>query len=148
MLRLIKKKCRDKMEKSEKIEIKLGIRKDLIEKAEKYNINLEDFLNVRFRKYIENVIQNREELKMELDQISGDEIKTRFGEIISIKEIIRGISDANIEGLAPREDILKLADSEGVDSIKTQKSIDRLLLYGIISEVRRNKYKLIDDEIL
>ncbi len=136
------------MEKSEKIEMKIGVRKDLIEKAEKYNISLENFLNVRFRKYIENVIQNRNDLKKEIDQISGDEIKTRFGEIISIKEIIRGISDANAEGLAPREDIIELARSEGVDQVKTVKSIDRLLLYGIIIEARRDKYRLIDDELL
>ncbi len=136
------------MEKTEKIEMKLGIRRDLIEKAEKYNISLENFLNVRFRKYIENVIDTRNTLKEELDQISGDEIKTRFGEIISIKEIIRGISDGNPKGLAPRNDILKLAESEGVDLNKTEKSIDRLLLYGIISEARKDKYKIIDDEFL
>ena len=136
------------MEKSEKIEMKIGVRKDLKEKAEKYNISLENFLNVRFRKYIENVIQNRNDLKKEIDQISGDEIKTRFGEIISIKEVIRGISDGNAEGIAPREDIIELARSEGVEPVKTEKSIDRLLLYGIISEARRNKYRLIDDELL
>jgi CBS domain-containing protein len=61
------------MEKFEKIEMKIGVRKDLIEKAEKYNISLENFLNVRFRKYIENVIQNRDTLKKELDRFSGDE---------------------------------------------------------------------------
>jgi DNA replicative helicase MCM subunit Mcm2 (Cdc46/Mcm family) len=136
------------MEKSEKIEMKIGVRKDLIEKAEKYNISLENFLNVRFRKYIENIKQNRNDLKKEIDQISGDEIKTRFGEIISIKEIIRGISDGNAESLAPREDIIELAKNEGVDPEKVVKSIDKLLLYGIISESRRNKYRLIDDEFL
>jgi hypothetical protein len=136
------------MEKLEKIEIKIGVRKDLIEKAEKYNISLENFLNVRFRKYIENVIQNRNDIRKEIDQISGDEIKTRFGEIISIKEIIRGISEGNAEGLAPKEDIIEIAKSEGVDPVKTERSIDRLLLYGIISESRRNNYKLIDDEFL
>jgi len=136
------------MEKSEKIEMKIRVKKDLIEKAEKYNISLENFLNVRFRKYIENVIQNRYELIEQLDQISGDEIKTRFGEIISIKEIIRGISDGNPNGLAPREDIIKIAESEGVDPVKTEKAIDRLLLYGIISEARRHKYRVIDDELL
>lgn len=136
------------MEKTENVEMKLGIRKNLIEKAEKYNISLENFLNVRFRKYIENVIQNRNQLKEELDQISGDEIKTKFGEIISIKEIIRGISDGNPDSLAPRNDIIKLAESEGVDANKTEKSIDRLLLYGIISEARKGQYKIIDDDFL
>ena len=136
------------MEKSEKIEIKLGVRKDLIQKAEDYNISLEDFLNVRFRKYIENVINNRNDLKKELDNISGDEIKNRFGEIISIKEIISGISDASIEGFASREDIIELAKSEGVDSEKTEKSIERLLLYGIIIESKRNRFKIINDELL
>jgi DNA replicative helicase MCM subunit Mcm2 (Cdc46/Mcm family) len=136
------------MEKTEKIEMKIGVRKDIIEKAEKYNISLENFLNVRFRKYIENVIQNRNQLKEELDQISGDEIKTKFGEIISIKEIILGISDGNSDGLAPRNDIIELAESEGVDPNKTEKSIDRLLLYGIISEVRKDKYRIIDEELL
>lgn len=136
------------MEKSEKIEIKLGVRKDLIQKAEEYNISLENFLNVRFRKYIENVINNRNDLKKELDNISGDEIKNRFGEIISIKEIISGISDASPEGLASREDIIEIAKSEGVDTEKTEKSIERLLLYGIIIESKRNRYKIIDDELL
>jgi len=136
------------MEKSEKIEIKIGVRKDLIQKAEEYNISLEDFLNVRFRKYIENVINNRNDLKKELDNISGDEIKNRFGEIISIKEIISGISDASTEGFASREDIIELAKSEGVDSEKTEKSIERLLLYGIIIESKRNRFKIINDELL
>jgi len=71
-----------------------------------------------------------------------------FGEIISIKEIIRGISDGNAENLAPHDDIIELAKSEGVEPSKTEKSIDRLLLYGIISEARRNKYRLIDDALL
>ena len=56
--------------------------------------------------------------------------------------------DGDPDGLAPREDILELAESEGVDSIKIEKSIDRLLQYGIISEARKGKYKLIDDELL
>ena len=136
------------MEKTERVELKLKIRKDLVDKAEKYNISLENFLNVRFRKYIDKVIQNRYELREELDQISGDDIKTKFGDIISIKEIIIGISDGNPYGLAPRNDIIELAESEGVDPKKTEDAIDRLLLYGIISEARKNQYRIIDDELL
>ncbi|MCK5030099.1 MAG: minichromosome maintenance protein MCM, partial [Thermoplasmatales archaeon] len=92
--------------------------------------------------YLTRVGMDRETGKFDIDVITTGISHTQQSRMRSIIDIIQKLCDASEDGNADRNDIIREAEIEGVESGKVEDAVDRLRRNGQIYEPSHGKYRL------
>jgi len=92
--------------------------------------------------YLTRVGMDRETGKFDIDIITTGISHTQQSRMRSIIDIIQKLCDASEDGNADRNDIIREAEIEGVESGKVEDAVDRLRRNGQIYEPSHGKYRL------
>ena len=92
--------------------------------------------------YLTRVGMDRETGKFDIDIITTGISHTQQSRMRSIIDIIQKLCDASEDGNADRNDIVREAEIDGVESGKVEDAVDRLRRNGQIYEPSHGKYRL------
>jgi replicative DNA helicase Mcm len=92
--------------------------------------------------YLTRVGMDRETGKFDIDIITTGISHTQQSRMRSIIDIIQKLCDASEDGNADRNDIIREAEIDGVESSKVEDAVDRLRRNGQIYEPSHGKYRL------
>jgi replicative DNA helicase Mcm len=92
--------------------------------------------------YLTRVGMDRETGKFDIDIITTGISHTQQSRMRSIIDIIQKLCDASEDGNAERNDIIREAEIDGVESGKVEDAVDRLRRNGQIYEPSHGKYRL------
>ena len=92
--------------------------------------------------YLTRVGMDRETGKFDIDIITTGISHTQQSRMRSIIDIIQKLCDASEDGNADRNDIIREAEIDGVESGKVEDAVDRLRRNGQIYEPSHGKYRL------
>ena len=80
--------------------------------------------------------------EFDIDIIEAGTSHSQRERIRSIKEIIKRISEENDDDWAPRDDVLEMAEDNGIEAEKVQKELDQLKTKGEIYEPRNERFRV------
>ena len=92
--------------------------------------------------YLRRVGMDRETGKFDIDIITTGISHTQQSRMRSIIDIIQKLCDSSEDGNANRNDIIREAEIDGVESSKVEDAVDRLRRNGQIYEPSHGKYRL------
>jgi len=92
--------------------------------------------------YLTRVGMDRETGKFDIDIITTGISHTQQSRMRSIIDIIQKLCDSSEDGNADKNDIIKEAEIDGLESIKVEDAVDRLRRNGQIYEPSHGKYRL------
>lgn len=95
--------------------------------------------------YLRRVGMDHETGKFDIDIIVTGVSHSQHERMRSIIDIIKQICNESKDGLAARNEILIEAESQGMESTKVEKTLDRMVRDGRIYEPTHGKYRLTSD---
>ncbi len=91
---------------------------------------------------LEEVGMDPDTKEFDIDIIEAGTSHSQRERIRSIKEIIKRIAEDNDDDWAPRDDVLEMAEENGIEAEKVQKELEQLKTKGEIYEPRNDRFRV------